>query len=156
MTDHVCPNCGTTVVCDAKRHNKAGEGFHGAKEVTRLGPVQLKIVDLVLNGRYDWDNGLPSWDVYTALKKFYRANEPMPVVNTIRGYLSIMAGKGLEIVRVEKNAVDLVDRPEMKFRFKKEERWFLNASPTLPALSMLEDARRRERERQMFSTPRAS
>jgi hypothetical protein len=153
VTDHetTCHACGARVVvpCDAKakRHNRAGEGYHGAGEVTRLSALEIRILD-ILEGRWSWKDGLTSWGVYVELKKEYIPQERMPVVNTVRARLSTLAGKGLELVRVEKNRVEVQDRETMKFGFRGQERWFLSDSPSLTAVRLVEEARERVQRKQ--------
>lgn len=142
-----CSNCGhlVTIPCYQKRHGEIGGGFHGAKEVTSLSGLCIRIVD-VLGGRHSYEQGLTSWGVYVELKKGYGPQERMPVLNTVRGRLSTMAGPGLQIVKVERNNIQVTDRATMEFRFEGQERWFTNAQPTLTALRLIEEARARKRE----------
>jgi hypothetical protein len=131
-----------------RRHNKAGQGFHGSGEVTTLSALCVKVLD-ALAGRFDYAHGLSSWDVYVAVKRMYRADEKCPVCNTIRGRLSTMAGDTLRLVKVGKNDLEATDKPGMQFGFKHVERWYLSDSPTLKGIQLVGEARDRIQRQKM-------
>ena len=145
--DHtVSCECGRVIVvpCSTKRHAKAHTGYHGADQVTQLSDLMVKCID-ALHGRYDWEHGLTSWGVYTEVKRTFRADERVPVCDTIRGRLSTMAGDALRLVKSGVGGVEAVDPASMLFALERQSRWWLSSDPTLKGVELEQAARERMR-----------